>query len=84
MLGVILFNCETGLQSLHCNLALAIKGLQSDTCNPHSCFLVQKLYISECGMSATNKSGFEDITEVHARLFNHRPFLQGEVKHFLR
>lgn len=47
-------------------------------------FLVQKLYISECGMSATNKSGFEDITEVHARLFNHRPFLQGEVKHFLR
>jgi len=35
-------------------------------------------------MSATNKSGFEDITEVHARLFNHRPFLQGEVKHFLR
>lgn len=35
-------------------------------------------------MSATNRSGFEDISEVHSRLFNHRPFLQGEVKHFLR
>jgi len=35
-------------------------------------------------MSATKKPGFEDITEVHARLFNHRPFLQGEIKHFLR
>jgi len=35
-------------------------------------------------MSATNRAGFEDITEVHARLFNHRPFLQGEVKHFIR
>jgi len=36
-------------------------------------------------MSATsNRSGLEDIQEVHSRLFNHRPFLQGEVKHFLR
>jgi len=35
-------------------------------------------------MSATSKSGFEDITEVHTRLFNHRPFLLGEIKHFLR
>jgi len=35
-------------------------------------------------MSATNRSGFEDIQEVHSRLFNHRPFLQGEVKHFIR
>lgn len=35
-------------------------------------------------MSANNRSGFEDITEVHSRLFNHRPFLQGEVKHFVR
>lgn len=35
-------------------------------------------------MSATNRSGFEDITEVHSRLFNHRPFLQGEAKHFVR
>jgi len=35
-------------------------------------------------MSATTKPGFEDITEVHARLFNHRPFLQGEIKHFVR
>jgi len=35
-------------------------------------------------MSATNRSGFEDIQEVHSRLFNHRPFLQGEVKYFIR
>eukprot|EP00092_Neocalanus_flemingeri_P018132 GFUD01019624.1.p2 GENE.GFUD01019624.1~~GFUD01019624.1.p2 ORF type:complete len:154 (+),score=56.09 GFUD01019624.1:43-504(+) len=35
-------------------------------------------------MSATNRAGFEDIQEIHSRLFNHRPFLQGEVKHFLR
>lgn len=35
-------------------------------------------------MSATNRSGFEDIQEVYSRLFNHRPFLQGEVKHFVR
>jgi len=35
-------------------------------------------------MSAINRSGFEDIQEVHTRLFNHKPFLKGEVKHFVR
>jgi len=35
-------------------------------------------------MSVNSKSGFEDIPEIHSRLFNHRPFLQGETRHFLR
>lgn len=25
-----------------------------------------------------------DLSDIHARLFNHRPFVQGEVRHFVR
>lgn len=37
-------------------------------------------------MSTTNSSsvGLGDLLEVHGRLFNHKPFLQGEIRHFVR
>jgi len=33
---------------------------------------------------AGGRSGAEDAQEIYSRLFNHRPFVQGELKHFVR
>eukprot|EP00094_Tigriopus_californicus_P003529 TCALIF_03394-PB protein Name:"Similar to TMEM199 Transmembrane protein 199 (Pongo abelii)" AED:0.10 eAED:0.10 QI:0/0.6/0.33/0.83/0.4/0.5/6/1385/419 len=35
---------------------------------------------SRCGLIVMSK----DLSDIHARLFNHRPFVQGEVRHFVR
>lgn len=28
--------------------------------------------------------GFPDIFDAYGRLFNHRPFVQGEIRHFVK
>jgi len=30
------------------------------------------------------RSGFEDVLEIHSRLFNHKPFVQAETKQFAK
>ena len=32
----------------------------------------------------SSKSGLEDCLEIHSKLFNHRPFIQTEIKNFVR
>jgi len=32
----------------------------------------------------STRSGFEDVLEIHSRLFNHRPFVQAENRQFVR
>lgn len=41
----------------------------------------------ECGLLDEGWGAFfmiADLSDIHARLFNHRPFVQGEVRHFVR
>ena len=44
------------------------------------------LTFAECSVmsGAGGRSGAEDAQEIYSRLFNHRPFVQGGLKHFVR